>query len=52
MPRLPNPALTEVRDLLASLEDEMALLREVPGIAAEVHEIHRIVSAGQAIDSD
>ena len=36
--------LTDVRGLLVELRDEMELLRQVPAIAAQVDDIHRIVT--------
>jgi hypothetical protein len=39
--------LTEVRSLLAELEQEMQLLRQVPEIAAQVEAIYRIVANGR-----
>ena len=40
-----NTTLAEVRSLLADLEEEMALLRQVPDMAAKLDEIHRMVAA-------
>ena len=38
-----GPTLTDVRDLLAALQEEMALLKQVPEIAAQVQEIYAAV---------